>query len=290
MSLRQLRKLELQQGASTEGCKKNSQVDAISSGASSDSSVGVDRETGRRSVFLQAVGSDFQVSEAGSDGEQAARHQADDAVDVSSPDRSHSMQENSGSLPQRTARGRRKRQAKSAAAATPEDKCRSTAGSVPEAEADVTYASPSLAEASNDSGYSSCLDMERSAFDPEVDLRRMFGRDVLRNARISGRGAFGELKRLFLLCSTVYILRRLRVFDISTRACLLWFASPLVCRTSSLEAALASSARREHAAGESLCPNGGFRRSSDKKHGVFSSIYRRIRPPPACFLCRATQP
>ena len=186
MSLRQLRKLGLQ-GPTGEYLRTNSAAaEYVSSGESSNNDTIREHAACRRSVFLQAVGSDFQVSGAESDGDGLFQR-SNDPGDHSSPDNSSGE-----TKPQRTSSGiRKRRRRKPSGAARPQEGPLPSTDSVNEVETAVNDDASALSETRNDSGVSSCLYMERSAFDPETDLRRVFGREVLRNARASGRGGSG---------------------------------------------------------------------------------------------------
>ncbi|CDJ41430.1 hypothetical protein, conserved [Eimeria tenella] len=194
MSLRHLRRAELEQ---QEGFRKELKAskshNALALHSSEESSV-PEREatTARRSVFLQAVSSDAESSQ----------EEADNANEAPSPLEKDSSAKNLSPLSFRDdrndgkkrakQRNRRKRRAhpavpppKDSREAFVESQIEDSLCNVQE-EAEAS----SLPQISgNNSETSSCLYMERGAFDPDAELRRIFGREVLQRSRIRARAS-----------------------------------------------------------------------------------------------------
>ncbi|KAL8446275.1 hypothetical protein Emag_004775 [Eimeria magna] len=153
----------------------------------------------RSSVFLQAVGSDFQVSEA----ESASDLEGNASSSSPSPTASSSARIVNPECRKRKANARRRRRARpSVSVASSEE------GELPfpgghhsgEEEIDEKQEQQNAAASQPvEPAASSCLEMERSAFDPEVDLRRSFGREALRASRTAVRGAAVRSRRQWLI-------------------------------------------------------------------------------------------
>ncbi|KAL8429512.1 hypothetical protein ACSSS7_006556 [Eimeria intestinalis] len=197
MSLRQLRKLKLQ-GSVAQGSDDalNSSSDAVcDSNAFVPPNNEPDPET-RSSVFLQAVGSDFQVSEA-----ESAIDEIEENGFSNSPSPTASLSAriaNSECRKRKTNARRRRRTRPSVNSEYPNDEgeqlpCAGNHHSGKE-ETDENQQSQNADVSEPSEPASSCLDMERSAFDPEVDLRRTFGREALRASRTAARGTAGSLR------------------------------------------------------------------------------------------------
>lgn len=210
MSLRHLRRAELEQ---QEGFRKELKAskshNALALHSSEESSV-PEREatTARRSVFLQAVSSDAESSQ----------EEADNANEAPSPLEKDSSAKNLSPLSFRDdrndgkkrakQRNRRKRRAhpavpppKDSREAFVESQIEDSLCNVQE-EAEAS----SLPQISgNNSETSSCLYMERGAFDPDAELRRIFGREVLQRSRIRARGTLTLFINPFKVVSCVIV-------------------------------------------------------------------------------------
>lgn len=204
MSLRQLRRLELQ-GTAAEGNEKDSDAHVELSDESRDDSIPKLPVNSRRSVFLEASGSDFQVSDAESACEDTAKPDAAAFHSASSSQFNASSREAAGAAARRRVGKARKRRTKTAQPAAVQEDHKHRSSTSAEPEEDVEFAASGTAESPKDSAVESCLSMERSAFDPELDLKRMFGREVLRRARSAGRGSAGEHSAIFLMYFCVLV-------------------------------------------------------------------------------------
>lgn len=194
MSLRHLRRAELEQ---QEGFRKELRAskshNALALHSSEESSV-PEREatTARRSVFLQAVSSDAESSqeEADSANEASSTLEKDNSAKDSSP--LSSRDEKSDGKKRAKPRNRRKRRAHPAVPPPQDSQETFVESHVEESLCDgqEEAAASSLPQISgNNSETASCLYMERGAFDPDAELRRIFGREVLQRSRIRARGA-----------------------------------------------------------------------------------------------------
>ncbi|OEH80035.1 transcriptional repressor tcf25 [Cyclospora cayetanensis] len=252
MSLRQLRKVEGRgacvpetRSSCSRSCLKSHSEESSSDESLNGSLPGTLRRS-RPGVFLQALGSDFQVSEAEEQHAEAAVEEGglkEEDAESSAESDSKDPHEEPGTRSQgpaaeakeaaeiatesrreenlsrcaavqhgceqqcngRRLRKRRKRRPVGAfLSAAPADH-----DSPPEAPTELE--SPSLAASAEAPGQSepsqgamavtSCLSMERSAFDPETDLIRLFGREVVRTSRTAFRGPSGcaRARRYWLL-------------------------------------------------------------------------------------------
>ena len=220
MSLRHLRRTAaLQQGEQkTVNLPVNSSSDSLDESSDTQSLNEKSNKT-NKSIFLQAASAQLTSSE-----EDEESDSADSSPPTSSePNAAHSSgvqtpqhsKDTSVNPRSRRSRNKNRRKRNSPAAAQSSSPAAEDEEAAPAAEEAAASSSLSLdsaneAEAANELCSSasvsrgvestrSCLYMERAAFDVEADLRRIFGREIMRTVRVNPRG------QCIAACCSVYL-------------------------------------------------------------------------------------